>query len=175
MDFQDWQHHWFASNNLPETALAAFLTGVEKYGLPSRVRGDNGGENVGILKYMRSKQGYDGAYIQGPSVHNQRIERLNYDTNHTVLSFFIDLFLFMEEIDILHRNNKYHLFALHIVYIPRIQRSLDEFREGWNHHPMSTEKNRSPYQQWLEGMMDENNASQRGVRTYLDILSTENV
>lgn len=43
-------------------------------------------ENVLIMKHMRSKQGYDGAYIQGPSLHNQRIERLYYDTTHCALS-----------------------------------------------------------------------------------------
>uniref|UniRef100_A0A7M5V4P1 Integrase catalytic domain-containing protein n=1 Tax=Clytia hemisphaerica TaxID=252671 RepID=A0A7M5V4P1_9CNID len=163
-----------ASNNLPETALAGFLSGVEKYGLPARVRGDRGGENVGIMRYMRSHQGYDGAYIQGPSVHNQRIERLNYDINHAVLSHFIHLFLFMEKNDYLDRNNQFDLFSLHLVFIPRIQRSLDEFREAWNHHPMSTEKNRSPYQQWLEGMMDNKKADQRGVRTYVSKLNDEN-
>lgn len=159
-----------ASNNLPETALAGFLSGVEQYGLPSRVRGDRGGENKDILLYMRRQQGYDGAYIQGPSVHNQRIERLNYDTNHCVLSYFIDLFLFMEEHGVLDRSSELDLYSLHYVFIPRIQRSLNEFREGWNHHPLSTAGNKSPYQLWIEGMMDKSKEEQRGVRTYLNSL-----
>ena len=46
------------------------MQGVEKYGVPARVRGDYGSENFGILEFMRSTQGYFAAYIQGPSVHN---------------------------------------------------------------------------------------------------------
>lgn len=157
-----------ASNNYAETALTGFMKGVEAFGLPARVRGDHGGENVGILRYMRSKQGYQGAYIQGKSVHNQRIERLHYDTTHCVLSHFIDIFLYLEEHDILDRSNKIDLYALHYVYLPIIQNSLSEFQEGWNNHQLSTEKNQTPYQLWMLGMMDNEKANQRGVRMYLD-------
>ena len=37
-----------ATNNRSDTALQAFLCGVQEYGLPSRVRTDKGGENTGI-------------------------------------------------------------------------------------------------------------------------------
>ena len=37
-------------NNLAVTALQYFQEGVRKYGLPSRVRGDCGVENVDVLK-----------------------------------------------------------------------------------------------------------------------------
>ena len=157
-----------ATNNYSSTTLMGFLRGVKEFGLPARVRGDKGGENTGILNFMREKQGYDGAYIQGPSVHNQRIERLHYDTTHCVLSHFIDLFKYLEEHSLLARDNLTDLFALQFVYVPRIQQSLDNFKEGWNHHQLSTEKNQSPYQLWLMGMMDENRSSQRGVRMVLE-------
>ena len=156
-----------ASNNYAETALSGFLDGVKTYGLPARVRGDKGGENIGILRFMREKQGYEGAYIQGKSVHNQRIERLHYDTTHCVLSHFKAIFYHLEENNELDLSSEIDLYALHFVFLPIIQRSLNEFKEAWNNHQLSTEKNQTPNQLWLLGMMDKNKENQRGVRTYL--------
>ena len=56
----------------------------------------------------------------------------------------------MEEEGILDRSSIIDLFALHYIYQPKIQASLDELKEGWNHHPVSTE-------------------SLRGVRSYLEL------
>ena len=60
----------------------------------------------------------------------------------------------MEEDRILDRNSIIDLIAVHYIYQPKIQASLDEFKEGWKHHPVATEKNSAPYQIWLMGMMD---------------------
>lgn len=46
-----------ATNNSSQTALSAFLQGVNSYGLPSRVRTDQGGENALIAEYMVQKRG----------------------------------------------------------------------------------------------------------------------
>ena len=133
-----------ATNNLAATALEGFLSGVSKYGLPSRVRGDRGSENNDIERYVNRERGPK-SYIRGPSVHNQRIERSHYDTTHCALAHFIQLFSFLEDNEVLDACNEIDIFALQFVYTPRIQKSLDEFREGWNHHPLSTEGCRTPY------------------------------
>ena len=122
---------------------------------------------------MRSAQGYEGAYIQGPSVHNQHIKRLHYVTMNCVLSLFINLFLFMENIFILDRTNFIDIFCIHTIFLPRIQRVLDEFRDGWNHHPLSTAKNKTPYQLWMERMMNKKLEEQRGLRTFLSNNDTD--
>ena len=64
---------------------------------------------------IQQQQGYVGARIYGPSIHNQRIERLHYDTTHSVLSHYIHLFLFMEEEVILDRNSIIDLLTLHCI------------------------------------------------------------
>ena len=58
------------SNNKTSTVLNVFKLAVKSFGLPARVRGDFGAENTDLASFMRSPQGYEGAYIQGPSVHN---------------------------------------------------------------------------------------------------------
>ena len=73
----------------------------------------------------------------------------------------------MENIFILDRTNFIDIFCIHTIFLPRIQRALDEFRNGWNHHPLSTAKNKTLYQLWMEGMMNKKLEEQRGVRTFL--------
>jgi hypothetical protein len=50
-----------------------FKDGVAKYGIPSRVRGDKGGENVHVADFMIEARGENrGSYITGPSKFNTR-------------------------------------------------------------------------------------------------------
>uniref|UniRef100_G3Q4Q2 Integrase core domain-containing protein n=1 Tax=Gasterosteus aculeatus TaxID=69293 RepID=G3Q4Q2_GASAC len=43
---------------------------------------------------------------------------------------------------------KSHHFALHRIFLPLVQQSLDSFRDAWNFHGLRTERNRSPQQLW---------------------------
>lgn len=52
--------------------LRLFTGAVQSVGLPSHVRSDRGGENVGIARLMLQLRG-PGRHITGKSVHNQSV------------------------------------------------------------------------------------------------------
>lgn len=142
------------SNIKSATVYESFLGAVGKYHLPSRVRSDQGGENVLVAQHMIRNRGADrNSMIVGSSVHNQRIERLWKDMHKSVTSLFYKLFYFMEQNDLLSHLEDKHLFALHYIYIPRINRALETFVSGWNHHPIRTAHNKSPHMLFSAGML----------------------
>eukprot|EP00794_Sanderia_malayensis_P002280 gene2280-2624_t len=60
----------------------------------------------------------------------------------------------MENANILDEHSELHLFALCFVFLPRINRSLQEFRSQLNYHGLSSAPSRkSPLALWHESML----------------------
>ncbi len=146
------------NNNKAQTVLSLFENAVGTWGLPSRVRSDYGMENYYVGVYMIHHCGENrGSIITGSSVHNCQVERLHRDVYSGVLVFYSQIFeeLENEGLDVL---NDVHIYSLHHIYIPRIEKSLQEFIQQMNNRPVSTERNQSPLQMWQSGMLQSINS-----------------
>uniref|UniRef100_A0A9J7YE88 Integrase catalytic domain-containing protein n=1 Tax=Cyprinus carpio carpio TaxID=630221 RepID=A0A9J7YE88_CYPCA len=141
-----------ATNNKASTVFSFFLRSTQLHGLPSRVRGDQGVENVDIAHFMFATRGTGRAsFISGKSVHNQRIERLWRDVWVAVTSKYHDVLHSLEEDGLLDISDEVHLFGVHYIFVPRLRADLDTFTGGWNNHPLRTEGGLSPEQLWYMG------------------------
>nr|CAH0102060.1 unnamed protein product [Daphnia galeata] len=143
-----------AANNLASTVFEGFMGAVEKFGLPSRVRGDFGGENILVAKYMIQRRGEGrGSFIPGPSVHNVRIERFWKDVFQSASGPFYHTFTEMEENKILDSNNELDLFCLHFVSMNLLERHMAEIQNTWNCHSLRTERNMTPEMLFEAGLI----------------------
>ena len=150
-----------SNNNRADTVQKLFQNAINSYGLPSRIRSNKGGENVGVSMFMLSHPDRGpgrGSMIVGKSVHNQRIERLWRDLFYQVVC----LFYHIENCGVLDPDNNVHIFVLHYVFIPRINQCLNQFVQSWNAHVLSGTAGRTPMQMWIQGQLSMTN-SQRGV------------
>uniref|UniRef100_A0A671PPR6 Integrase core domain-containing protein n=1 Tax=Sinocyclocheilus anshuiensis TaxID=1608454 RepID=A0A671PPR6_9TELE len=77
-----------------------------------------------------------------------RIERLWRDVWISVSSKYYNLLHSLEENELLDISCADDIFCVHYAILPRLKRDLEIFTEGWNHHPLCTEGNRSPTQIW---------------------------
>lgn len=122
------------TNNKAVTVLRLFQSAEETYDLSSRIHSDKGGEDVMVTSYMLNHplRGPDrGSHITGHT-HNQQIERLWRDLFKGCTFVFYNLFYHMENCGILKSLNELHQFALHYVFLPRINRNLQMFQEAYN-------------------------------------------
>ncbi|KAJ9091560.1 hypothetical protein QFC21_007185 [Naganishia friedmannii] len=145
-----------SDNNRADTVQKLFLNGTSKWGWPQRVRADYGGENLGVKLEMELRRGENrGAFLQGKSTQNQRIERLWGDVRRCVVDKYRLIFFELEKVKRLNSNNALHLFCLHFVYLPMINNTIRMWVDSWNNHSMSTPGlgSMTPLGQWYMGLI----------------------
>ena len=76
----------------------------------------------------------------------------------------------MENEGILDLSNHTDVFCLHYTFLPRINRALEGFRLGWNHHCLRTEGNKTLYQIWIAGVIGD---AYRGYTAVKDMLNPD--
>ena len=146
-----------SNNNRGSTVLELFLQAAHQYGVPSRLRGDHGVENILVAAWMEHYKGVRrGSYIWGRydslslnlpmylviksscpqyrSVHNVRIERLWVDVTAMFGAKWSEFFTLLELHHGLNINNPNHIWLLHELFLHEVNRDADDFAIGWNHH-----------------------------------------
>ena len=69
------------------------------------------------------------------------------------VSVFYYLFYALEDNGFLFPTDDVDLFALHYVFMPRINQHLETFSQAYSRHRVRTEGNHSLIQLWLQGML----------------------
>ena len=72
-------------------------------------------------------------------------------------------------------DNEIHVFILHYVFRPRINRVLGTFVMGWNDHPIRTEHNWSPNRIWTNAMIDRRNRNIAHISEMVDLNSDDDL
>lgn len=159
-----------ADNNRAVTVFRLYADAISQFGLPDYVRSDYGGENTEIWKYMICSHNMDySCVITGSSVHNERIERLWRDVHRCIVSPFAQKFRTLEENGYLDPLNEVDLYILHLIFMPRINKCISEFKDSWNHHALSSEGNMTPLQLFFEGLLASTTSAIAGFHGTTDV------
>ena len=145
--------------NTSEAVKPIFMEACEQLGAyPFHLRTDRGWENRGMWEVMLDQRA---DYITkcafvGPSTRKTRIERLWRTYNCSKMMKYRRMFRSMEQNNGLDRHNQVHIWCLHYIFIPRLNRELQAWVQSQNNkaHPGDPvqQLRRTPEQRFVEGL-----------------------
>ncbi|KAJ3502998.1 hypothetical protein NLJ89_g8633 [Agrocybe chaxingu] len=131
---------------------------IQVHGVPSRVRGDHGGENILVAEFMEQVRGSGrGSYIWGRSVHNIRIERLWFDFTSGIGAKWKGFFQELEYSANLDPDIPSHLWLLHYLFLGPLNDDILEWANSWNNHKITlpAQRSQSPTEmRWFSMLQD---------------------
>ncbi|CAB1329517.1 unnamed protein product, partial [Coregonus sp. 'balchen'] len=145
-----------SDNNRSATVMESFEAAITSYGVPSRVRCDRGGNSGVVREEVPSGEGAQ------PEDRAAVVGHLRCHVWHA--NVYHDLFTFLETEQIIDIKNEVHLWALHFVFLQRVNRDLAVFASQWNHHGLRTEQRQSPLQLFVSGSLAMQRANLTAVR-----------
>ena len=82
----------------------------------------------------------------GQASNDQELIEFLLEVEQTILEIMIiSIYIYtLEDTGVLCPSNNTDLFALHYVFVPRINFQLDMFRQSYSHHRLRTARNQSP-------------------------------
>ncbi|XP_051997736.1 uncharacterized protein LOC127654572 [Xyrauchen texanus] len=142
-----------ANNNKASTALGFFMSSVEKFGFPLRVRGDQGSKMSALLNACSLFMAVAEQATCREKVCIIKGWSLWRDVWMAVTRVYYELLHGLEEECLLDPSNSLQLFCAQYIFVPRLQMDLDTFTAGWDNHPLRTEQNLTPNQLWTIGLL----------------------
>lgn len=134
------------TSNTADVVLSAFCKAVSRFTLPSRVRGDRGGENLKVAVYMVRRRGLNRAsYMFGSSTRNTRIERVWGEVGSQLARRWRGFFQRLERMYDLNQENPHHLWLLTELFLDDLRKDCAMFVQQYNHHGIRGEgRNQTP-------------------------------
>ena len=89
------------------------------------------------------------------SVHNQKTERLWKDVFGGIIELYYDIFYQLENLELLDPSSELNLLSFHYVFVPKINKYLNIWKDGWVNHKLSSEAYNTPLQLFISRMLDD--------------------
>ena len=136
------------------------MKAIEKDRLwPSPIRVDYGVENILLCDVMVEARGEGrGSFIAVPPREIRELKDSRGTSSGVCVSlFFFYVFYAMEDTCLLNVDNATDIFALYLTFLPKINLALHECMEAFNHYKVRTANHWSPYQMWVNVMLNGDN------------------
>ena len=108
--------------------------------------------------------------LLGPSLQNQRRERLWRDVYTNALDKYYKVFRHMENHHVLDIQNSIHIYSLQYTFLLRIERALSNWTKAHNSHGVRTEHRLTPLKLWYGGSIQNSDKNMTAMNNCLGVI-----